>query len=54
MNIEYLKFYDISSPSQGEKKNVYLLFGEHPREMISTELGLHYIKQLCKGGPEYK
>ena len=27
----------------------FLLFGEHPRELISTELGFHIIKEACSG-----
>jgi hypothetical protein len=30
------------------KKRIYLLFGEHPRELISVEYGLNYIKSLVE------
>ncbi len=25
-----------------------LFFGEHPREFISPEIGLHFVKNICK------
>lgn len=31
-----------------KKYNSFLLFGEHPRELISSETGLHLVKKLCK------
>lgn len=46
-----MKFYDISLPSsnlKSKKDNIYLLFGEHPRELISAELGYDFVKFLCK------
>jgi hypothetical protein len=32
---------------EGRKMKAYLLFGEHPREMISPETGLNFIRELC-------
>lgn len=26
----------------------FVVFGEHAREMISPETGLHYVKELCR------
>jgi hypothetical protein len=31
----------------GRQKRAYLLFGEHPRELISPESGLHFLRDLC-------
>jgi hypothetical protein len=42
-----MKYYLLSSPSKGTKQNVYILFGEHSRELISPELGLFFIEALC-------
>ena len=35
-------YLESSSP-----KTAFLLFGEHPREMISPELGLHVVEEIC-------
>jgi hypothetical protein len=45
-----LKYYDIYSKEESnlKKNNVFILAGEHPREMISVELVFHFIKLLCK------
>lgn len=40
--------YHLSSSSNPSLK-VFLLFGEHPRELISTELGFKFIKEACNG-----
>ncbi|CAG9313373.1 unnamed protein product [Blepharisma stoltei] len=37
------------SASTPHALKVFLLFGEHPRELISTELGLEFIKEACNG-----
>ncbi len=66
--ISKLKYYDITSPSKsnpnntnnklrtnrGEKINIFLLAGEHPRELISTEFILNYVKYLCMGNRDEK
>ena len=52
-----LKYYDISKKNSNKKKNFYVVFGEHPRELISVELGFFYIKYLCENrekDPEMK
>jgi murein tripeptide amidase MpaA len=53
-----LKYYDITSrdillaQSQNiTKQNVFLLAGEHPRELISSELLLNFIMALCNSNP---
>lgn len=47
-----MKFYDISSPIKSNriknKDNIFLLAGEHPREMISSETMFGLIKFLCE------
>ncbi len=40
---------NISSKSKSSTKG-FLLFGEHPREMISPETGLNLVKALCLSG----
>eukprot|EP01017_Pseudomicrothorax_dubius_P035750 TRINITY_DN5055_c0_g1_i10.p1 TRINITY_DN5055_c0_g1~~TRINITY_DN5055_c0_g1_i10.p1 ORF type:complete len:237 (+),score=26.25 TRINITY_DN5055_c0_g1_i10:310-1020(+) len=37
----------ITAPEGTVKHRTLLFFGEHPREMISVELGAHFLKQLC-------
>lgn len=32
----------------------FLLFGEHPRELISPETGLKFVQDLCKRRTENK
>lgn len=32
----------------------FLLFGEHAREFISPETGLHFIKKLCSNDVDVK
>jgi len=31
------------------RNKVFLLFGEHARELISAESGLHFVRKLCSG-----
>ncbi len=47
-----VELIEISNKKEtGNKYNVFLLFGEHARELISPETGLNLIKTLCnKGG----
>jgi hypothetical protein len=58
-----LKYYDINkedSPKSEqntkgkEKINIFILAGEHPRELISTELILNFVKYLCLGNKDDK
>lgn len=43
-----LKYYSIKTASGGKKKlRVFLLSGEHARELIAVELILYFIKFLC-------
>jgi hypothetical protein len=45
-----LKYFDITSQEAGKtKQNVFLLAGEHPREMIAVETMLNFIEFLCSG-----
>ena len=46
--IPLLKYFDITSSTENTKDNVFLLAGEHAREMISPELAYHFIISLCK------
>eukprot|EP00933_Yihiella_yeosuensis_P021071 TRINITY_DN1676_c0_g1_i1.p1 TRINITY_DN1676_c0_g1~~TRINITY_DN1676_c0_g1_i1.p1 ORF type:complete len:407 (+),score=87.14 TRINITY_DN1676_c0_g1_i1:107-1327(+) len=38
-----------SKGGKAKKNKVFLLFGEHARELISAESALHFIKLLCSG-----
>ena len=46
--IPLLKFFDITSSTDNKKDNVFILAGEHAREIISPELAYHFIIALCK------
>lgn len=55
-----LKYYDITNKEINstqfkseklKKQNVFLLAGEHPRELISSELLLNFIMALCNSDP---
>ena len=35
------------------KEKAFFLFGEHAREMISAELGLAFIQELCSRQKKY-
>jgi len=37
--------------NKSHKKKALLIFGEHPRELITAEVGLHLLKDLCKNPP---
>lgn len=56
--IKYLYFIDISkTPSANNnqnKKNVYIVGGEHPRELITVETLLQYLKKLTDNSIESK
>jgi len=51
-NTKLLKFYDITYPSNPnnstKKDNIFILSGEHPRELIAVETTFHFLKFLCK------
>jgi len=36
-----------SKTPESEKQKIFVVFGEHAREMISVETGLHTVKALC-------
>jgi hypothetical protein len=40
----------IKSPQQGPgtKKKALFVFGEHARELVSSESGVHFVRSLCK------
>lgn len=45
-----LHLVTVNSPYQkGHKMGAYYLFGEHPRELISSELALFFLKDICNG-----
>ena len=46
---KYLKFYDITNPSINDKnkQKMYILSGEHPRELIAVESLFEFMKFLC-------
>ena len=33
--------------NKDKKNKAFIVFGEHAREMISPETGLHMLKKLC-------
>jgi uncharacterized protein YxeA len=44
-----LKYYDITGYNKNrKKKNVFLMAGEHPRELVSVETMLNFVKDLCE------
>lgn len=44
-----LKYYDIQNNNSHDKKsNAYILGGEHPRELVSSELVFNFVKYLCE------
>jgi len=52
-NLNVLKYYDITSKSNyTNKQNVFILGGEHPRELIASEVVFDFVKFLCKSGKE--
>eukprot|EP01016_Furgasonia_blochmanni_P015656 TRINITY_DN1864_c0_g4_i2.p1 TRINITY_DN1864_c0_g4~~TRINITY_DN1864_c0_g4_i2.p1 ORF type:complete len:494 (-),score=170.00 TRINITY_DN1864_c0_g4_i2:173-1654(-) len=42
-----IRLIEINRNPEAEKQKVFLLFGEHAREMISPETGLQLLKTLC-------
>lgn len=38
--------YTLTFPSESQEK-AFVIFGEHARELISVETGLHFVKTLC-------
>jgi hypothetical protein len=38
---------NVRAPNSEPKNRNFLLFGEHARELISPESGLHFVKSLC-------
>jgi len=41
-----LKFYDIGKNEEKSKENIFILGGEHAREMISVETVYKFLKNL--------
>lgn len=46
-NIEMFEISDKKFTNQLLKDDIFLLFGEHARELISPETGLNIAKTLC-------
>ena len=44
---DQLVYYILESTKAGNRQSVYILFGEHSRELISPELGMYMIETLC-------
>lgn len=42
-----LDLVSLRKPGSSPKSKMYLLFGEHARELISPESGLHFLRSLC-------
>jgi len=43
---------DLASNAKESRSTIVLVFGEHPRELISVESGLDLAQTLCAGGPD--
>lgn len=45
-----LKLYDLQSRGGKlqKKKNIFIVAGEHARELISVEMLIHFVTDLCK------
>jgi hypothetical protein len=42
------RIQEVSINRNAEKRfRGYLIFGEHPRELISPETGMHFLRDLC-------
>lgn len=59
MDIETIRDYPrlsmVSLNKNKEKTNkAFILFGEHARELISPETGLHFVKKLCQESEDLK
>jgi hypothetical protein len=39
--------FSVKNPEADPVNKVFVLFGEHPRELISSESGFHFIQSLC-------
>lgn len=50
------EIYSITlKPKDANTKNkAFIIFGEHAREMISVETGLHFLKKVCSDGLDVK
>jgi hypothetical protein len=44
-----LDVVSIKAKDEEPKNKFFVLFGEHARELISAESGLHFVKTLCSG-----
>jgi len=44
-------YIDISSKVESIKLKALYLFGEHPRELVSSEAALYFVNYLCKESP---
>lgn len=45
-----LNLITINDPKQTKAKlGAYFIFGEHPRELISSELSQFFLAEICKG-----
>lgn len=43
-----LKYYDITGKNHEKNiKNAFIIAGEHSRELISVEMMLHFVQNLC-------
>jgi len=55
--VNSLSYYTLRSPSnsfsRSNKKKVVMIFGEHPRELITTEQALFFIQVLCKNEKKF-
>ena len=48
----YLRAHHSSSSAAKSKKRVFITFGVHPRELISTEVALKFFQELCSNSNE--
>jgi hypothetical protein len=42
-----LRYYDIGRNDTNVKDNIFILSGEHPRELIAVEFVFKFVKLLC-------
>lgn len=40
--------------NQNKANKAFIIFGEHARELISPETGLHFVKKLCSDDESVK
>ena len=50
-----MKYYDISNNADNKyKERIFILSGEHPRELIAVEAAYNFFEQLVTNKGKYK